>query len=70
MNWVQVIWLQKNIAPDQRFGIGDTALQGAIVSIKDGWLALDQGWAVNSSGIVQAAGITYIASAYTIGQPS
>ncbi|HEY4034682.1 MAG TPA: serine hydrolase [Ktedonobacteraceae bacterium] len=62
--------LMQNIAPDQRFGIGDTAPQGAIVSIKDGWLALDQGWAVNSSGIVQAAGITYIVSVYTTGQPS
>jgi hypothetical protein len=62
--------LMQNIAPDQRFGIGDTTPQGTIVSMKDGWLALDQGWAVNSSGIVQAAGITYIVSVYTTGQPS
>ncbi len=62
--------LMQNIAPDQRFGVGDTAPQGAIVSMKDGWLALDQGWAVNSSGIVQTTKITYIVSVYTVGQAS
>jgi hypothetical protein len=60
----------QNVAPDQRFGVGDTAPQGAIVSMKDGWLLLDQGWAVNSSGIIQTMGITYIVSVYTVGQPS
>jgi len=62
--------LMQNIAPDQRFGVGDTAPQEAIVSMKDGWLALDQGWAVNSSGIVQTTGITYIVSVYTVGRAS
>jgi beta-lactamase class A len=62
--------LMQNIAPDQRFGVGDTAPQGAIVSMKDGWLALDRGWAVNSSGIVQTTKITYIVSVYMTGQAS
>ncbi len=62
--------LMQNIVPDQRFGVGDTAPQGAIVSMKDGWLALDHGWAVNSSGIVQTSKITYIVSVYTTGQVS
>ena len=62
--------LMQNVAPDQRFGVGDTAPQGAIVSMKDGWLLLDQGWAVNSSGIIQTMGITYIVSVYTVGQAS
>lgn len=62
--------LMQNIASDQRFGVGDTAPQEAIVSMKDGWLALDQGWAVNSSGIVQTTGITYIVSVYTVGGAS
>ena len=62
--------LMQNVASDQRFGVGDTAPQGAIVSMKDGWLLLDQGWAVNSSGIVQAMGITYIVSVYTNDQAS
>ena len=62
--------LMQNIAPDQRFGVGDTAPQEAIVSMKDGWLALDQGWAVNSSGIIQTTGITYIVSVYTVGRVS
>lgn len=62
--------LMRNIVPDQRFGVGDTAPRGAIVSMKDGWLALDQGWAVNSSGIVQTSKITYIVSVYTAGQVS
>lgn len=62
--------LMQNVALDQRFGIGDTAPQDATVSMKDGWLALDQGWAINSSGIVQTPKITYIVSIYTAGQAS
>lgn len=62
--------LMQNIVSDQRFGVGDTAPQGAIVSMKDGWLALDRGWAVNSSGIIRTGEITYIVSVYTAGQAS
>jgi beta-lactamase class A len=58
--------LMQNVTPDQRFGVGDTAPRGSIVSMKNGWLLLDQGWAVNSSGIVQTPGITYIVSVYTM----
>jgi beta-lactamase class A len=62
--------LMQNVTPDQRFGVGDTAPRGSIVSMKNGWLLLDQGWAVNSSGIVQTPGITYILSVYTMGGTS
>ena len=62
--------LMQNVVPDQRFGIGDTAPRGSIVSMKNGWLLLDQGWAVNSSGIVQTPRITYILSVYTMGGTS
>jgi beta-lactamase class A len=62
--------LMQNIALDQRFGVGDTAPRGSIVSMKNGWLLLDQGWAVNSSGIVQTPRITYILSVYTVGGAS
>ncbi len=58
--------LMQNVVPDQRFGVGDTAPHGSIVSMKNGWLLLDQGWAVNSSGIVQTPRITYILSVYTM----
>jgi hypothetical protein len=51
----------QNVAP-----VGDTAPRGSIVSMKNGWLLLDQGWAVNSSGIVQTPGITYILSVSTM----
>ena len=62
--------LMQNVVPDQRFGIGDTAPRRSIVSMKNGWLLLDQGWAVNSSGIVQTPRITYILSVYTMGGAS
>jgi beta-lactamase class A len=63
--------LMKNIEPDQRVGVGDTAPQNAIVAMKDGWVTDDDDlWAVNSSGIVTAGKKTYIVSVYTQKQVS
>jgi beta-lactamase class A len=61
--------LMKNVEPDQRVGVGDTAPPNAIVALKDGWVTGYDGlWAVNSSGIVTAGRETYIISVYTQGQ--
>jgi len=56
---------------DQRWGIGQAAPEGATVHMKDGWVAGPDGsWAMNSSGIVESGGETYILSVYTQHQPS
>ncbi len=63
--------LMQNIESDQRWGVGDTAPTGATVSMKDGWLPGSDGlWNVNTSGIVNVDGATYIVSVYTQQQAS
>jgi beta-lactamase class A len=58
--------LMEQIEPDQRFGVGDTAPDGATVAMKNGWLPGPDGyWATNSSGIVTIGKETYIISVYT-----
>ncbi len=55
----------------QRWGVGQAAPEGATVYMKDGWVAGPDGaWAMNSSGIVESGGETYILSVYTQHQPS
>src|SRR4029079_986873 len=45
----------------QRWGVGQAAPDGASVYMKDGWVAGPDGdWAMNSSGIVETSGETYI----------
>ncbi len=54
----------------QRWGVGQAAPDGARVYMKDGWVAGPDGdWAMNSSGIVESGGETYILSVYTQHQP-
>jgi beta-lactamase class A len=63
--------LMENIEPDQQVGVGDTAPNGFIVAMKDGWVTgPDNLWAMNSSGIVMSHKETYIISAYTQEQQS
>lgn len=58
--------LMEHIESDQRFGVGDSAPDGATVAMKDGWVpGPDDQWAVNSSGIVTLGQETYIISIYT-----
>lgn len=58
--------LMENVESDQQQGLGETAPSRATVAMKDGWLqGPDGGWAVNSSGIVYAPGVTYIVAVYT-----
>ena len=63
-------WME-HIESDQQVGVGDTALGGATVAMKDGWLpGPDNLWAMNSSGIVMNGQETYIIAVYTHGQPT
>jgi beta-lactamase class A len=58
--------LMRQVEPDQRTGVGDTAPAGATVALKDGWVPGPDGlWAVNSSGIVTLGRETYIIAVYT-----
>ncbi|GHO45050.1 hypothetical protein KSX_32130 [Ktedonospora formicarum] len=58
--------LMEHIESDQRFGVGDSAPNGAIVAMKNGWVpGPDDQWATNSSGIVTLGQETYIISIYT-----
>ena len=57
--------LMEQIEPDQQIGVGDTALPGATVAMKDGWVVGPDGlWTMNSSGIVSDGSETYIISVY------
>jgi beta-lactamase class A len=59
------------VDPGQRWGVGQAAPDGSNVYMKDGWVAGPDGsWAMNSSGIVESDGETYILSVYTQHQPS
>ena len=63
--------LMENIESDQQVGVGDTAPDGALMAMKDGWVpGPDDLWAMNTSGIVQMGQEVYIVSVYTQEQPS
>ncbi len=63
--------LMENIELDQQAGMGDTAPNGAVVAMKDGWVTgPDNYWAMNSSGIVTSGNETYILAVYTQEQSS
>lgn len=63
--------LMGHVETGQQAGVGDTAPDGAIVAMKNGWVpGLDGLWAVNSSGIVQAGSEAYIIAVYTQDQSS
>lgn len=63
--------LMQHVETDQRWGVGDTAPAGATFAMKNGWVPGPDGlWSVNTSGIVNAGGVTYIISVYTQEQSS
>jgi beta-lactamase class A len=59
--------LMSRITPEQQVGVGDSSPPGAKVAMKDGWYPVTDGsgWLMNSSGIVEVGGRTYILSVYT-----
>ncbi len=63
--------LMEHVLPEQRFGVGDTAPDGATVALKTGFVTAPDGLlAVNSSGIVTVGSETYVVSVYTAGNAS
>jgi beta-lactamase class A len=63
--------LMEHVIPEQRFGVGDTAPDGATVALKTGFVTTADGLlAVNSSGIVTVGSETYVISVYTVGNAS
>ncbi len=63
--------LMQSVESDQQWGVGDTAPAGATFAMKNGWVPGPDGlWSVNTSGIVNAGGETYIISVYTSEQSS
>ncbi|HVM67883.1 MAG TPA: serine hydrolase [Acidimicrobiales bacterium] len=63
--------LMRHVIPSQRFGVGTGSPAGATVALKNGWVVGPDGrWAVNSSGIVTADGVTWVISVYTRGNAS
>jgi beta-lactamase class A len=65
---VLALGMMRQVEPDQRAGLGDTAPTGAVVALKDGWVTGPDGlWDVNTSGIVAVGGETYILTVYTTG---
>lgn len=58
--------LMQHVEADQQWGVGDTAPSGATFAMKNGWVPGPDGlWSVNTSGIVNVNGETYIISVYT-----
>lgn len=63
--------LMQHVEANQQWGVGDTAPSGATFAMKNGWVPGPDGlWSVNTSGIVNVNGETYIISVYTQGQPA
>lgn len=64
-------YLMQHIEADQQWGVGDTAPTAASFAMKNGWVPGPDGlWSVNTSGIVNVGGETYIISVYTQEQSS
>lgn len=58
--------LMEDVIPEQRFGVGDTAPDGARVALKTGFVTAPNGLlAMNSSGIVTVGSGTYVIAVFT-----
>lgn len=56
-----------HVSSGQRFGVGDTAPEGARVHLKNGWVATSNlGWAVNSGGLVVLGSRRWVIAVFTI----
>lgn len=65
----QALYWMRHIESDQRVGVGDSSPEGAIVEMKDGYVAIDDEsgpYVMNSSGIVIGKSEVYIIAVYTI----
>lgn len=70
-NRAYALGLMRSVVPWQQFGVGAGSPAGSTVAMKNGWVVGPDGrWAVNSSGIVSRAGVTWVVSVYTRGNAS
>ena len=47
--------LLENVIPQQRWGVTAGTVEGDLVGVKNGWYPGDEGWRVNSVGVVRSA---------------
>ena len=62
--------LMEHITPSQAWGVSAGVPPGATIALKNGWLPVASGWAVNSIGWVQGYGRSYILAVLTADQPT
>ncbi|KQB80919.1 hypothetical protein AN225_06835 [Leuconostoc lactis] len=62
-----VLQLMANVAPDQAWGMSSELADNAQVELKNGWLALDNGWVVNTIGHVKTKNSNYTIAVLTNG---
>jgi beta-lactamase class A len=68
-----VLRLMSEVSPNQAWGISAATHVGDRFSIKDGWVPLsdeDEGWAVNSIGLIRAPGHDFLLAVLSDDQPS
>jgi beta-lactamase class A len=62
--------LMSQVVPGQRWGIPDGVPAGVPVAVKNGWLAVGDGWQINSDAYVHGGGRDYVVSVMTRGDPT
>jgi len=62
--------LMEHVTPSQAWGVSAGVGPGATVALKNGWLPVSSGWAVNSIGWISGAGRSYILAVLTADQPT
>jgi beta-lactamase class A len=62
--------LMEHVTPTQAWGVSAGVAPGTTVALKNGWLPVGSGWAVNSIGWIQGSGRDYILAVLTAQQPT
>lgn len=62
--------LMRGVTPGQAWGVSAGLPAGSAVALKNGWLADDDGWAINSIGYVKAERTRYTIAVYTRANPN
>ena len=62
--------LMEHVTPSQAWGVSAGVGAGATVALKNGWLPVSSGWAVNSIGWIHGDGRDYILAVLTADQPT
>jgi hypothetical protein len=62
--------LMENVTPSQRWGVSGGVPGGVTVALKNGWLPVSGGWAINSIGHIFGGGKDYVIAVLSSGNPS